>query len=61
MKTRRFKCIELLLSLVLCGCKTWSSSLREDLRLQMFYNKVLKRVFGSKREEVKQEDGESNK
>ena len=37
---------------VLCGCVTWSLTLREERRVKMFENRVLKRVFGSKRDEV---------
>ena len=34
------------------GCETWSLILREERRLRMFENRVLRRVFGSKRDEV---------
>jgi hypothetical protein len=37
---------------VLCGCKTWSLTLREERRLRVFENKVL-RIFGPKRAEDK--------
>jgi hypothetical protein len=37
---------------VLCGCKTWSLTLREERRLRVFKNRVLRRVFGPKRDEV---------
>jgi len=37
---------------VLYGCDTWSVSLREERRLRVFENKVLRRIFGSKRDEV---------
>ena len=33
-------------------CETWSLTLREERRLRMFENRVLRRVFGSKRDEV---------
>jgi len=36
---------------VLCGCETWSVTLREELRLRVFENRVLRRVFGAKRDE----------
>ena len=36
---------------VLYGCETWSLTLREERRLRVFQNRVL-RVFGSKRDEV---------
>ena len=34
------------------GCKTWSLTLREERRLRVFENRVLRSVFGPKREEV---------
>jgi hypothetical protein len=37
----------------LCGCETWSLNVREDHRLKMFENRVLRGIFGSKREEVR--------
>ena len=37
---------------VLYGCETWSLELREELRLRMFENGVLRRIFGAKRDEV---------
>ena len=45
----------ILLPVVLYGCETWSLTLREERRLRMFENRVLRRVFGSKRDEVKGE------
>ena len=38
--------------LVLYGCETWSVILREDGRLRVFENRVLRRIFGPKREKV---------
>jgi hypothetical protein len=40
-----------ILPVVLYGCKTWSLTLREEHRLRVFENRVLKRLFGPKREE----------
>jgi hypothetical protein len=37
---------------VLYGCETWSLTLREERRLKMFENKVLRRIFGPTRDEV---------
>ena len=37
--------------IVLYGCETWSLTLREERRLRVFENRVL-RVFGPKRDEV---------
>ena len=34
------------------GCETWSLTLREERRLRVFENKVLRKVFGPKRDEV---------
>jgi len=41
-----------ILSAVLYGCETWSLTLREKCRLRVFENKVLKRIFGTKRDKV---------
>ena len=37
---------------VLCGCETWSLTLREECRLRVFENKVLRRIFGPKNDGV---------
>src|SRR5215475_14240226 len=37
---------------VLYGCETWSLTLREEHRLRVFENRVLRRVVGPKRDEV---------
>ena len=42
----------IILSVVLYGCETWSLTLREECRLRVFENRVLKRIFGTKRDEV---------
>jgi hypothetical protein len=42
----------IILSAVLYGCETWSLTLREEGRLRVFENRVLKRIFGPKRNEV---------
>jgi hypothetical protein len=42
--------VSLILPLVLYGCETWSLTLREDHRLRVLENSVL-RIFGPKREE----------
>ena len=41
--------------MVLYGCETWSLTLREERRLRVFENRVLRRVFGPKRDEVTEE------
>jgi hypothetical protein len=38
-------------SVVLYGCETWSLTLREKYRLRVFENRVLRKIFGPKREE----------
>ena len=40
------------LDVVLYGCETWSMTLKEERRLRVFENRVLRRVFGFKRYEV---------
>ena len=42
----------IILADVLYGCETWSLTLREEHRLRMFENRVLRRIFGPKRDEV---------
>jgi hypothetical protein len=37
---------------VLYGCETWSLALREEHRLRVFENRVLRRMFGPKVDEV---------
>ena len=37
---------------VLYGCETWSLTLREEYRLRVFENRVLRRILGPKRDEV---------
>jgi len=42
----------IILPVVLYGCETWLLTLREEHRLRVFENRVLRRVCGSKRDEV---------
>ena len=42
----------IILPFVLYGCETWVLTLREERRLRLFKNRVLRRIFGSKRDEV---------
>jgi hypothetical protein len=42
-------------SLIHNGCETWSLTLREKIRLRVFEKRVLRRVFGPKRDEVTSE------
>jgi len=39
------------LSVVLYGCETWSLTMREERRLRVFENRLLRKVFGTKRDE----------
>jgi len=43
---------------VLYGCETWSLTLREERKLRVFENRVLRRIFETRREEV---TGEKNR
>ena len=45
----------IILPVVVYGCETWSPTLREECRLRVFENGVLRRIFGDKRSEVKGE------
>jgi hypothetical protein len=46
------KCWDLMKACVLYGCETWSITLREERRLRVSENRVLRRIFGPKRDEV---------
>jgi hypothetical protein len=50
VKVKTYKTI--ILPVVLYGCETWSLTLREEHRLRVFVNRVLRRIFGPKRDEV---------
>jgi hypothetical protein len=41
----------IILPVVLYGCETWTLTRREDRSLRVFENRVLRRVFGPKRDE----------
>jgi hypothetical protein len=45
----------IILPVVLYGCGSWSLTLREECRLRVFENRVLRRIFWPKRDEVKGE------
>jgi hypothetical protein len=45
-------CKTIILPVISYGCETWSLTLREEHRLRVFKNKVLRRIFGPKRDEV---------
>jgi len=42
----------IILPIVLYGCETWSFTLREERKLRVFQNMVLRRIFGPRRDEV---------
>ncbi|KAJ4448583.1 hypothetical protein ANN_10602 [Periplaneta americana] len=46
------KNLKVILPVVLYGCETWTLTLREEQRLRVFENKVLRKIFGAKRDEV---------
>ncbi|KAJ4440692.1 hypothetical protein ANN_08840, partial [Periplaneta americana] len=50
LKVRIYKTV--ILPVVLYGCETWTFTLREEHRLRVFENKVLRKIFGAKRDEV---------
>ena len=50
LKVNTYKTI--ILSIVLYGCETWCLSLTEEWRLWELENKVLRKIFGAKRDEI---------
>ena len=42
----------IILPVVLYGCETWSLTLREIRKLRVFENMALRRIYGSRRDEV---------
>ena len=40
---------------VLYGCETWSLTLRKERRLRVLENRMLRRIFGRKRDEITEE------
>jgi hypothetical protein len=44
--------IWLIFPVVLSGCETWSLSFREEGKLSVFENRVARRIYGPKRDEV---------
>jgi hypothetical protein len=55
VKVKIYKTI--ILPVALCGCETLSLTLREENRLGVFENRVLRRIFGPKMDEVTGERG----
>jgi hypothetical protein len=50
IKIRLYKTI--IFSVVLYACELWFATLRKEHRLRVFENRVLRRIFGPKRDEV---------
>ena len=50
LKNKKYRYI--ILSVVFYGCENWSITMRVERRLRAFENRVLRRIFGPKREEV---------
>jgi hypothetical protein len=48
VKVRIYK--NIILPVVLYGCETWSLTVREEQQLRVFENRVLRRIFGPKRD-----------
>jgi len=53
LKIKIYRTIILLVALY--GCETWSLTLRDECRLRVFENRVLRRIFGPKRDKVRRE------
>jgi hypothetical protein len=50
IKIKTYRTVILLVALY--GCETWSLILREEHRLRVFENRVLRKIFGPERDEV---------
>jgi hypothetical protein len=42
----------IILPVLVCGFETWSHTLREERKLRVFENRVSRRIFGPRRDEV---------
>jgi hypothetical protein len=49
----RIKVYKTILPVALYGCKTWLLTLKEESSLRVLENRVLRRIFGPKRDEVR--------
>jgi len=45
----------IILPIVLIECETWSLTSREERKMRVFENMLLRRIFGPRRDEVKRE------
>ena len=52
LKIKLYRTTRIILPVVLYGCEIWSLTLRKERRMRVFENRVLRRVFGPKRDEV---------
>jgi len=43
----------IILPIILYGCESWSLTLREERKLRVFENMVLRRIFGPRRDKIK--------
>ena len=50
-KNWKLKIYKTILPVVLYGCEAWSLTLREESRLRVFENRILRRILGPKRDE----------
>jgi hypothetical protein len=50
LKNKIYK--NIILPVVIYGCETWSLTLKEERRLRVFENRVLRRIFGPKKDKV---------
>ena len=55
IKYLKIKIRTIILPIAVYGCETWSLTLREERRLRVFENRVLRRIFEPKRDEVTEE------
>jgi len=53
----KIKIYRIIILSVVFGCETWSLTSKEEGRLRVFENTVLRRMFGPKRDEVPSECG----
>ena len=51
-KDKRYIYKNIILPVVLYGCETWSLTLREERKLRVFENMVLRRIFGPRKDET---------
>jgi hypothetical protein len=49
---KNFKIRTVILPVVLCGCATWSITVREEHGLKIFEDRMFMRLFGPKREDI---------